>query len=241
MEEANALKLELVRRGISVFLCNIPPGKDIGRSVIHALSNCKLAVILGTRTYGAKTLSGFSTNEELRYIINEKKPYFLAKMCDTFDEPETRFRLPPEISYYKWQPNGSQRSRVPSDLVEQIVRRLAAVGTDRPSPRVSAAPSPASPTATPAAQGHSAQPAAAAEPSSDVTVWLARLSLSDFQPALNALHACSLHDVKFAVSKGYIDADRLAVHKLPEMRIARFLDEASKVRRGAPERERLMG
>lgn len=141
MDPAKALKRALASRGITAFLCEVPPGMDIGRSVIHALTHCDLAIILGTPTYGAMTESGFSTYEELRHIMNENKPFFLVKMCSRFQEAETRFRLPAEISYYPWQPVGESRQHAPSMLVDAIVERLAEVqghGSARtPAPRPS--------------------------------------------------------------------------------------------------------
>ncbi len=127
MDEAVALQTALQDRGLSVFLCDVAPGGDIAQTVIRTLSNCKMAVILGTKTYGQKTKSGFSNFEELRHIINEQKDYFLIKMCDRFEEEETRFRLPPDISYYLWKPVGAARKQVPGDLVEQIVKKHSGV------------------------------------------------------------------------------------------------------------------
>jgi hypothetical protein len=64
MEEAAAIKAALVKRGLNVFLCDVPPGKDIAQTVIAALAQCKMVVIMGSETYGAKTTAGFSTYEE---------------------------------------------------------------------------------------------------------------------------------------------------------------------------------
>ena len=95
-----------------------------------ALTHCKLAVILGTKTYGQKTSSPFSMCEELRYIINDGKPYFLVKMCDAFEEAHARFNLPSTISYHPWRPTVSAQGTVdsvPDALVSQIADRLHAV------------------------------------------------------------------------------------------------------------------
>jgi len=125
MLEAKSLQQDLHARGISTFLCDIPEGEDLAGAVITALTNCKLAVILGTKTYGKKTSSGFSTFEELRFIVNERKPHFLVKMCAEFEEAETRFRLPPDISYFLWQPKSDEeRVRLPTGMVDRMVRRL---------------------------------------------------------------------------------------------------------------------
>lgn len=91
-----------------------------------SLTHCKLVVILGTKTFGKRTGSDFGTLEELRYFLIEvilKKPFFLVKMCDTFEdleEAETFFRLPSSISYYfPWQPTTeAERGRLPNSLVD---------------------------------------------------------------------------------------------------------------------------
>ncbi|EGD78215.1 hypothetical protein PTSG_12838 [Salpingoeca rosetta] len=122
---------------VDVFLCDVPPGDDISEEIITALTDCDLAVIMGTKTYGKKTASKFSTFEELRFIINEEKPYFLIKMCDEFQVKQTRFRLPADISYFLWNPDCGtpahgtattpRRLAPPAELVPQILKKLGAV------------------------------------------------------------------------------------------------------------------
>jgi hypothetical protein len=118
--EATTLKLALEEKGISTFLCAVHPGGDIAREIVNALHNCQLAIIMGTRTYGKDTGAGFSTFEELRFIHGQKKPFFLVKMCDRFEEPETVFRLDSSVSYFLWFPG----SPIPGDLVTKILERL---------------------------------------------------------------------------------------------------------------------
>jgi hypothetical protein len=129
MEEAIALKTALEQRGKSVFLCAVEIGDDNAEAVIAALSQAKLAVILGTKTYGEKTASSFSTYQELRYIIEQKKPFYLVKMCDRFVHQQTLLWLPDTVSYYPWQPkSAAERQGVPADLVDKIVQKLAETG-----------------------------------------------------------------------------------------------------------------
>jgi hypothetical protein len=78
---------------------------------------------MGTRTYGKDTGAGFSTFEELRFIKNEPKPFFLVKMCERFEEAETRFRLDPSVAYFQWLP-GQPMS---GDLVPQVLERLSSL------------------------------------------------------------------------------------------------------------------
>ena len=102
MQAAEMLKRYLEARGISCFLCDVQPGGDIGTTIAHAIHDCQLVVIFGTATYGRKTESSFSTFEELKYVKDYNKPFFLIKMCSEFEEPTTKFYLPPSVSYYQW-------------------------------------------------------------------------------------------------------------------------------------------
>jgi hypothetical protein len=123
-KEAEALKSALEARGISAFLCAVHPGGDICREVVNALHGCQLAIIMGTRTYGKDTGAGFSTFEELRFIHGQKKPFFLIKMCERFEEPETTFRLDSSVSYFQW----FSGRPMPNDLVPKILEKLTSIG-----------------------------------------------------------------------------------------------------------------
>jgi hypothetical protein len=120
--EANLLKNALEAKGISAFLCAVHPVGDIAREIVNALHGCQLAIIMGTKTYGKDTGAGFSTFEELRFI-HKKKPFFLVKMCDVFEEPETVFRLDDSVSYFQWTPGHP----LPADIVTKIVEKLSSV------------------------------------------------------------------------------------------------------------------
>eukprot|EP01040_Poterioochromonas_malhamensis_P013606 gene13606-14991_t len=117
--EGKILKQALEAKGISTFLCAVDPGGDIKREIVNALNKCHLAIIMGTRTYGQDTRVGFSTFEELRFICKEK-PFFLIKMCDKFEEPETRFSLHHSVSWFPWTPG----SPIPKDLISKIIEKL---------------------------------------------------------------------------------------------------------------------
>lgn len=239
MEEAKAIKAQLARRGIQAFLCDVPPGEDIAAAVIQALHHCKLAIILGTATYGKKTASPCSTYQELRYI-DQHKPYFLVKMCHAFQEPEAIFRLPQDISFYPWQPIGDERKRVPVALVEQILQRLESVEAtvDGRSSQASSAEQSASHAShtsslSPPHALHGISPAAASgASSSDLADWLASLSLSELQPALQAAGIRTLQHVQFAMSQGLLGADDFVAHGHAKIPVALFLHEAAKVKGG---------
>ncbi|EGD82196.1 hypothetical protein PTSG_02868 [Salpingoeca rosetta] len=120
-----ALQRALEARGLKVFLCEVPPGSNIAKVVIRALHGCRMAVILGTRTYGKETDSSFSTFDELQYIVDRRKPFFLVKMCDDFEEPEAQFHLRSNVAYFAWTPkNEDTNISVPPPLVDDIVGKL---------------------------------------------------------------------------------------------------------------------
>lgn len=140
-QEATLIKAILENYyGIPTFLCDIPEGEDISDAIINAISKCELVVIFGTSTYGRKTDSSCSTYQELRYIMDKKKPYFLVKMCDEFLESYADFHLTSSISYYIWKSelstsinsDGTVSCSVPAELIQRIISKLNNVvnGTD---------------------------------------------------------------------------------------------------------------
>eukprot|EP00043_Microstomoeca_roanoka_P025269 m.263584 g.263584 ORF g.263584 m.263584 type:complete len:410 (-) comp53819_c0_seq1:344-1573(-) len=131
MDEAIAIKTALQRLGTATFLCDVAPGGDIAEAVIPAIDAAELVVILGTETYGEKTASPFSTYEELKFIMDESKPFFLVKMCERFQYPQARFWLSSSVSYYQWTPSRGEKKYVPADLIDAIVKRLHALQGDQ--------------------------------------------------------------------------------------------------------------
>jgi hypothetical protein len=238
MPEAKVLQQALHESGVSAFLCDIPEGQDLANAVVTALTHCKLAVILGTKSYGKKTTSGFSTFEELRYIINEQKPLFLVKMCSEFDEAETRFRLSTDISYFQWQPSSkAEREQLPPGLLERVLRRLLDVLQGHAG---YAAP-PVAPmgvvrrTGVAHAHGGGAGVALAATMTPpavirDLGQWLQSLQLDEFEPVLRKLGAVDPHDVRDGFAVGDITKEMLVAEGLKSLRITRLQREASKVR-----------
>jgi hypothetical protein len=233
MPEAKALQAGLHARGVSAFLCDIPEGQDLANAVVMALTHCKLAVILGTKTYGQKTCSGFSTFEELRFIINEQKPHFLVKMCTEFEEAETRFRLSPDISYFPWQPGSdAERQRLPAGLVDKIIRRLQDVTQGRSG---YVAPPVAAVGKGPATGGAPAHSAGAAPETNSAAVvhdlgqWLRAVQLDEFEPVLRKFGAVDAHDVKMGFAEGDITKEMLEAEGLKPLRISRLQRKASEV------------
>jgi hypothetical protein len=222
MEAAAALKVALEGRDLSVFLCDVQPGLDIAQAVIGALSNCKLAVILGTKTYGTKTKSKFSTFQELNYIIEYDKPYFLIKMCDNFEVDNTQFHIRPSVSYFPWQPKTpSERKTIPRTLVDQIVQRhrdvvagrAAAVPTTLPQQQPQSTQHVHSDAAQPSSAMSSSQTSSALQGFKDD---LARFLVDkdfdaneDLIKALTDLGVKSMGSVKYALNEGLITVDEL--------------------------------
>jgi hypothetical protein len=77
---------------------------------------------MGTKTYGKDTGAGFSTYEELSYF-HKRKPFFLVKMCEIFEEAETLLRLHEGVSWFPW----FSGRPMPTDLVPKIVEKLASI------------------------------------------------------------------------------------------------------------------
>ena len=78
-----------------------------------------MAIIMGTETYGKQTDSSVSTYHELHYINDDKKPFFLIKMCSQFLEPYTRMVLHKDVSHFPWTPG----QPIPPDLKERILSK----------------------------------------------------------------------------------------------------------------------
>lgn len=120
MKEAEQLKQELERNGVSTFLCSVKPGGSIPVEIATNIRDAELVVILGTRTYGVNTGAGFSTFEELQYIKTKNKPFYLIKMCDCFEDALADFFLSNAIMYFKWMPG----TKMPAALVSDIMAKL---------------------------------------------------------------------------------------------------------------------
>jgi hypothetical protein len=124
MKEANLLQAELAKRNVNAVIINVESGKNIREEVIEKLDQSKLAVLFATADYGAKGTVKFTTREELGFILQENKPFFLIKMCDRYDDPNTRFRLPDAIKHVDWRIG----QPMPSDLVAKVIARFESEG-----------------------------------------------------------------------------------------------------------------
>mmetsp|Transcript_28717 Transcript_28717/g.73427 ORF Transcript_28717/g.73427 Transcript_28717/m.73427 type:complete len:84 (-) Transcript_28717:179-430(-) len=78
-----------------------------------------MVIIMGTETYGSEGTVKFSTKEELRFIMEEEKPFFLVKMCDRFKDAGTRFKLTASKSYIMWK----KGTPLPSNLISELEKK----------------------------------------------------------------------------------------------------------------------
>ena len=102
--QAKCLYDKLKALGVSAFMCASENVQSTNLSSVISTNivNAKVAVILGTETYGKNTGNGFSTYQEMVYIHGDKywkdeRSLFLIKMCKEFIEAETQFRLAKNI------------------------------------------------------------------------------------------------------------------------------------------------
>jgi hypothetical protein len=60
--------------------------------------------------------------------VGHRKPYFLVKMCDEYEEEYAKFHLPVTTMHYPWQPaTAAERTRVPPQLVTDIISKLGTI------------------------------------------------------------------------------------------------------------------
>ena len=77
--------------GFTVYLASLLAGDNIDDDVIENLHTSKMALILGSETYGEATKSKVNTKKELGFILDKEKPFFLLKMCKHFNQLIRRF------------------------------------------------------------------------------------------------------------------------------------------------------
>jgi hypothetical protein len=64
-----------------VFLSDtLTVGSDLQREIAGALSGCRVAAVLASKTYGQATNGLFDTANEMHYILGEGKPFVLVRM-----------------------------------------------------------------------------------------------------------------------------------------------------------------
>ena len=147
-KEALALKAFLERLGLTVFLSDYKPGENLGKGIAEALQNCRIVVVLASKTYGLATNDMFDTGREVKFVLDQKKPFFFVRMIpfgENWSEAETTLAFPSSIMQVLWLPG----TPMPDGLAEDVVKRLAAL----PGASSSTAPS-----TSPAASSAAARP-----------------------------------------------------------------------------------
>ena len=134
--EALALKAALEALGLNIFLSDASPGHDLQEMVGHALANCKLAIILATKTYGRKTNALSCTSVEMNFIVgNDRKEFFLVRMIpigDDWAEPLTTMAFPSSIMFKLWLPGEPMPDDLMAEVCESLRREGVAVGAEPP-------------------------------------------------------------------------------------------------------------
>jgi hypothetical protein len=147
--EALMIKAALEALGLVVFLSNVSPGGDLQDVISEALGMCKFAIILATKTYGAKTNGLFDTSNEMNYIISRSKPFYLVRMIpfdEEWAEMRTNVAFPPSIMQKFWLAGNGDP--MPTDLVPEVCDTLRILGVNvaneagGPAVAESAAPAP---------------------------------------------------------------------------------------------------
>ena len=112
--------IEHTRPGVRCFMSgNHPIGTNLGIINPTALDNAKMAIIMGSKTYGKETENTCSTYEEMQFILNQvkvkKKSMFLLKMCEEWKESQTKVSMGSCYKFRRWD------GQVTQALVDEIL------------------------------------------------------------------------------------------------------------------------
>ena len=124
--EAVQLRDALLEKGVVAYINDSAPGDNMFKEIATAVRHCKLAVIMGTRTYGQETASINSTAQELQAILSLKKPYFLVRMCAAFEVDTAAFAFTAGTVHVEWTPG----MPMPANLVQKVLQKLATIEDD---------------------------------------------------------------------------------------------------------------
>ena len=107
--------IERTRPGVRCFLSGSNPNGTMLPIIIStALCNAKMAIIMGSKTYGRRTTNVCSTFQEMDYILRKEKPMFLLKMCEEWEEDQTEVMMG-SIKFRRWD------GQVTRALVDEIL------------------------------------------------------------------------------------------------------------------------
>jgi len=117
--EAKALKTALEARQLRVYVAGELPGEVLDEVIFAALDSCRLAILLASESYGCRTNS-FSTFNELNFVLDEPKPFYLVKMCERWSEAHVRGKFGSFTMYKEWEPG----EPLPDTVVDEIQAKL---------------------------------------------------------------------------------------------------------------------
>lgn len=127
IREAEALRDALVPLGLSVVVTNNESTKEnddeVTERITKDLKISKFVVIFGTSDYGDKVFETFSSKDELKLITQKKIPFYLVKMCASFNDPFTSFRIPATTPTTPWTAGES----MPDTLLDEVVLKFNVV------------------------------------------------------------------------------------------------------------------
>ena len=130
--EATSLRDALTSLGVSVVITNnesTPENEEeVMTRVTKDLKTAKYVVIFGTSDYGDKVYETFSSKDELKLITQKKIPFFHVRMCASFNDPFTSFRIPAATPSVAW----SAGEPMPENLIEEVVLKFNAVSGCEP-------------------------------------------------------------------------------------------------------------
>lgn len=93
MAVAFALRDQLRALGHSVVLIDAKNGDDVFHMVTEAIVRAALVLIIGSEDYGEKTQCGFSSYQELKFVWNAGRPFFVLQLCENFKQPAALFTI----------------------------------------------------------------------------------------------------------------------------------------------------
>ena len=88
----------LTQRGFNCFLCSVDAGESIADEIAVNLDQCR-KLFLEQEPMDLKQNQAAAREQELKFVTDTKKPYFLVKMCEAFEIPLAKFYLTSSVSY----------------------------------------------------------------------------------------------------------------------------------------------
>ena len=126
LSETRALRDALSTVGIRAYVCEeqLEVGQDWATEIFGALESCKVFVVMGSPTYGAKGMEIMATWEELSYALRYNKFMYIVKLFDgPYEQVRTRGLL--DNKQFKMWPPGLETP--PEGVVDEVAKRVRAI------------------------------------------------------------------------------------------------------------------